>query len=202
RAPPTWPRRGRGRQRPRGRSKLLVPPRAGLPPASRRRVARAARPTDGGRDLAIARPSISEEGTRVMTAVPKLFRVTLEVSDLEAAAQLYRQLFAVDGTRSRCPPLLRLRRRHRGRNRRIARRVDTDPGTEVAVLRGRRHRCDPSAGCSARRARALPGSRRASRRGRGAPVGRAFLLRGRPVGQRPVFLPERNALHVATASIP
>jgi catechol 2,3-dioxygenase-like lactoylglutathione lyase family enzyme len=34
-----------------------------------------------------------------MTAAPKLFRVTLEVSDLESATQLYRQLFAVDGTR-------------------------------------------------------------------------------------------------------
>jgi catechol 2,3-dioxygenase-like lactoylglutathione lyase family enzyme len=34
-----------------------------------------------------------------MTAVPKLFRVTLEVSDLEAATELYRQLFGVDGTR-------------------------------------------------------------------------------------------------------
>lgn len=34
-----------------------------------------------------------------MMAAPKLFRVTLEVSDLESATQLYRQLFAVDGTR-------------------------------------------------------------------------------------------------------
>jgi len=34
-----------------------------------------------------------------MTTPPKLFRVTLEVSDLESATQLYRQLFAVDGTR-------------------------------------------------------------------------------------------------------
>jgi hypothetical protein len=34
-----------------------------------------------------------------MTAVPKLFRVTLEVSDLKTATHLYRQLFAVDGTR-------------------------------------------------------------------------------------------------------
>ena len=34
-----------------------------------------------------------------MTAVPKLFRVTLEVGDLETATTLYRQLFAVDGTR-------------------------------------------------------------------------------------------------------
>lgn len=34
-----------------------------------------------------------------MTAAPRLFRVTLEVGDLEAATQLYRQLFAVDGTR-------------------------------------------------------------------------------------------------------
>jgi catechol 2,3-dioxygenase-like lactoylglutathione lyase family enzyme len=34
-----------------------------------------------------------------MTAVPKLFRVTLEVSDLEAATQLYRELFGAEGTR-------------------------------------------------------------------------------------------------------
>jgi hypothetical protein len=34
-----------------------------------------------------------------MTAAPKLFRVTLEVSDLESATELYRQLLAVDGTR-------------------------------------------------------------------------------------------------------
>jgi catechol 2,3-dioxygenase-like lactoylglutathione lyase family enzyme len=34
-----------------------------------------------------------------MTAVPKLFRVALEVSDLEAATELYRELLGVDGTR-------------------------------------------------------------------------------------------------------
>jgi predicted enzyme related to lactoylglutathione lyase len=34
-----------------------------------------------------------------MTAVPKLFRATLEVGDLEAATQLYQQLFGIDGTR-------------------------------------------------------------------------------------------------------
>jgi len=34
-----------------------------------------------------------------MTAVPKLFRATLEVGDLEAATQLYQQLLGIDGTR-------------------------------------------------------------------------------------------------------
>ncbi len=34
-----------------------------------------------------------------MTTTPKLFRVTLEVSDLEAATQLYRDLLGIDGTR-------------------------------------------------------------------------------------------------------
>ena len=34
-----------------------------------------------------------------MTTAPKLFRVTLEVSDLDAATQLYRDLLAIDGTR-------------------------------------------------------------------------------------------------------
>ena len=34
-----------------------------------------------------------------MTPAPKLFRVTLEVSDLEAATELYRDLFGIDGTR-------------------------------------------------------------------------------------------------------
>jgi catechol 2,3-dioxygenase-like lactoylglutathione lyase family enzyme len=34
-----------------------------------------------------------------MTTAPKLFRVTLEVSDLEAATELYRDLLGIDGTR-------------------------------------------------------------------------------------------------------
>ena len=34
-----------------------------------------------------------------MTAAPTLFRVTLEVSDLEAATGLYRELFGIEGTR-------------------------------------------------------------------------------------------------------
>ena len=34
-----------------------------------------------------------------MTEAPKLFRVTLEVGDLDSAADLYRQLFGVEGTR-------------------------------------------------------------------------------------------------------
>jgi hypothetical protein len=62
-------------------------------------MARAARPTECGRSLAIIRPSISEEGKHAVTEVPKLFRVTLEVGDLETATGLYRQLFAVEGTR-------------------------------------------------------------------------------------------------------
>ena len=36
-----------------------------------------------------------------MTGAPKLFRVTLEVGDLEVATDLYRQLLAIDGTRHR-----------------------------------------------------------------------------------------------------
>jgi catechol 2,3-dioxygenase-like lactoylglutathione lyase family enzyme len=36
-----------------------------------------------------------------MNEVPTLFRVTLEVDDLEAATQLYRELFGLDGTRHR-----------------------------------------------------------------------------------------------------
>jgi hypothetical protein len=36
-----------------------------------------------------------------MSAVPKLFRVTLEVSDLESATEMYGQLFAADGIRHR-----------------------------------------------------------------------------------------------------
>jgi len=36
-----------------------------------------------------------------MTTAPRLFRVTLEVSDLEAATELYRDLFGSDGTRHR-----------------------------------------------------------------------------------------------------
>jgi catechol 2,3-dioxygenase-like lactoylglutathione lyase family enzyme len=34
-----------------------------------------------------------------MTAAPKLFRVTAEVGDLEAATELYRDLLGIDGTR-------------------------------------------------------------------------------------------------------
>jgi catechol 2,3-dioxygenase-like lactoylglutathione lyase family enzyme len=34
-----------------------------------------------------------------MTAAPKLFRIPLEVSDLEAATELYRDLFGIAGTR-------------------------------------------------------------------------------------------------------
>jgi catechol 2,3-dioxygenase-like lactoylglutathione lyase family enzyme len=34
-----------------------------------------------------------------MTEAPKLFRVTLEVSDLDSATDLYRQLFGIEGTR-------------------------------------------------------------------------------------------------------
>jgi catechol 2,3-dioxygenase-like lactoylglutathione lyase family enzyme len=36
-----------------------------------------------------------------MSDLPKLFRVTLEVGDLEAATGLYRQLFGIEGTRHR-----------------------------------------------------------------------------------------------------
>ena len=34
-----------------------------------------------------------------MTLAPRLFRVTLEVADLEAATQLYQELLAIDGER-------------------------------------------------------------------------------------------------------
>jgi catechol 2,3-dioxygenase-like lactoylglutathione lyase family enzyme len=49
--------------------------------------------------LALLATPLDLPGSPVLTTAPRLFRVTLEVSDLEAATQLYRQLLGVDGDR-------------------------------------------------------------------------------------------------------
>jgi len=48
--------------------------------------------------VAISRSALAAKGSVDMT-IPRLFRVTLEVADLEAATDLYRVLLATDGRR-------------------------------------------------------------------------------------------------------
>src|SRR5207237_4359953 len=54
---------------------------------------------DARADLAVVGSALGHERTAAMSEAPKLFRVMLEVADLERATQLYAALFGVEGQR-------------------------------------------------------------------------------------------------------
>lgn len=131
------------------------------------------------------------------TETPKIFRITLEVSNLDEAAAFYARLLGNKG------------KRHPG-----ARHYFDCGGVILAVLDPTAGGLTPTPGAKSlyfavrdleavhtratrpQGARAVPGARRARWRGDEAPMGRALVLCRRPVGQRPLLRAGRNALHL------
>ena len=128
-----------------------------------------------------------------MTAseTPKIFRITLEVADIEAAATFYAALLAMPGKRHPgarhyfdCGGVILAvldptRRRH-----------EADPGAQVALLRGPRPRRRPRARGGAGRAGAVQGARRPGRRDAKRPWGERSFYVTDPWGNELCFVQE------------
>src|SRR5262245_62175740 len=102
--PPPRPRGGRpGHRAARGPQQRL-PPRARPAPPHPRRLARRARSAHPAPDLALLGAALGRRSPRpqrktAMTEPPRLFRVPLEVGNLDQATQLYSQPLGIPGKR-------------------------------------------------------------------------------------------------------
>src|SRR2546421_6535394 len=131
------------------------------------------------------------------TETPKIFRVTLEVSNIDEAAVFYAKLLGTEG------------KRHPG-----ARHYFDCGGVILSLLDPTTGGLTPTPGPKSlyfavgdlkaahtralglKGARSLQSARRARRHGNKTSVGRALVLRCRPVGQRPVLRGRGHAVHL------